>query len=112
VLRGGCIKVGNWKGPSMTNAIGRPPKQEKAVRYYDTALHHLLAKRLPSNLVRDDRVNVTALAAAIGRHKFTVYKWLEANRLPSKKAVEAVLEVTKSTRKPLTKEELLRFILA
>lgn len=54
---------------------GRPSKDADAVKFYDTALYAVLLKALPQH-VEGGRLSPSRIAKAIGRHKFTVYKWL------------------------------------
>lgn len=100
----------------MTNApapgpikSGRPRAKanQNNVRFYETPLYALLFKALPQH-VNDGRLSATSLAAAIGMHKFTVYKWLSGNYI-SPKGARAII---KESNGKLTIQGLAHFLIS
>lgn len=87
---------------------GRPrSKNETLPRYWETDLYAVLSAALPQHVV-GGRLEPTRIAEAIGKHKFTVYKWLQNNRITSN---GAKLLIDESYGK-LTPTDLARFVIS
>lgn len=69
------------------SSIGRPPKNKQKQHFSDKALYKFLASRLPERFVKEDGSLATNLLAKEGEVvRFTVYRWLNNNRLSSSSA--------------------------
>lgn len=86
---------------------GRPRTNKTKRRYYQGELYPILCKAMPHH-VNNDRLDVAALAAALGNSRMAVYRRMEEDRLTSKAAQALVDE----SRGRLKIEKLIPFILA
>lgn len=93
----------------MTTAtkMGRPRSDETKRRYFQGQLYKLLCETMPHH-VRDDRLEVASLAAALGNSRMALYRRMEEDRLTNKAALALVQE----SRGKLKLEKLIPFILA
>lgn len=64
---------------------GRPSFSDTKTASYESDLYKLLQAKL-TQYVQRDRLNVRALAKAIGVRAATVYRWLQLNRITSQGA--------------------------
>ncbi len=89
-------------------AFGRPPKNPDKPKYYESDLHAFLVEKLPEACKLDGRIDVNRLSDATGNHRYTVYRWLEKNRL-SVKAVKSLIEISgdPDTGEPRLTEDML-----
>lgn len=90
-------------GPIKT---GRPSKNPTAPKFYDSRLYAILLKALPQH-VENGRLSPVRVAAAIKRHRFTVYNWLTKDELSQD---GAKLLIAESGGK-LTPKDLIDFVL-
>lgn len=60
---------------------GRPRSEanKNKPKFWESALYALLVSKLPKSHMEGGRLNVNSVATAIGKHPFTVYKWLTSN---------------------------------
>lgn len=86
---------------------GRPSKNTPKTRFWDRPLYGLLKTALPQHL-DGDRLNPRLVAKALGIHKYTVYKWLNTDRLSPEGAKALVAE----SNGRLKIEDLISFIIA
>lgn len=88
---------------------GRPPANPASSRFWETALHKLLAERLAQveGMVVAERVVPSHLASECGVCRFTAYRWLNENRI-SPKGARKIIEVSKGR---LTKEDFAPFLI-
>lgn len=88
---------------------GRPPVNPNTSRFWETALHELLASRLAhvEGLVVDGRIVPAKLAQKVGRCRFTAYRWLGDNRI-SPGGAKKLIDISGGQ---LTKEELAPFLI-
>lgn len=88
---------------------GRPPMNESSARFWETALHGLLAERLGhvEGLVVDGRIVPSKLAQRVGRCRFTAYRWLGENKI-SPGGARKIIELSGGQ---LTKEDLAPFLI-
>lgn len=93
---------------------GRPSKRDD-FKLYDGKLYQVLLDKLPSEFIKYERVNTEKLCKATGNARFTVYRWLNENKL-SPKAARALIKLSEETtdkekKGALTKEDLFPFVL-
>ncbi|RVC70422.1 hypothetical protein EN759_04190 [Mesorhizobium sp. M00.F.Ca.ET.038.03.1.1] len=74
--------------PSHT---GRPRKNDDFT-LYDSALYQLLLKKLPPAYIKAGRLDTDAIREGTGNARFTVYRWLNEQRL-SKNAIKSLLKI-------------------
>ena len=86
---------------------GRPPKDDSKPKFYDGKLYALLLPIFPQH-VEGGRLSPTRLAASIEMHRYTVYKWLQFDKL-SEKGARALIKEARGKLKP---EDLIKFVLA
>lgn len=91
---------------------GRPSKND-SFKLYDGDLYKVLLKNLPTKYIKGGRIDTQALCLDTGNARFTVYRWLNEQRL-SKKAIKALLKLSAETpesrkRGKLTRADLLPF---
>lgn len=98
----------------MVKATGRPPKNPNKVKYYDTKLHKFLMPKFLSSdnpdvraYVKGGRINTTAIADACGVVRFTVYRWFDADTLPST-AANKLIKISKGC---ITIDDVAAFVL-
>lgn len=74
---------------------GRPPRDLRAERFWETGLHGLLAERLAQvdGLVVAERIVPSKLAKMIGCCRFTAYRWLGENKITPKGA-RKIIEIS------------------
>lgn len=94
------------KSPGPIKA-GRPRKDATQAKFYDGKLYALLLPALPQH-VEGGRLNPVKIAAAIEMHRYTVYKWLQFDKL-SQKGANLLLKEADGRLKP---EDLIKFVLA
>lgn len=92
--------------------MGRPSKNDEFT-LYNSALYKLLLAKLPSKYLKFGRLDTQAICEGTGNARFTVYRWLNEQRL-SKKAIKALLKLSAETDEPkkkgkLTKADLIPF---
>ncbi|RWI85970.1 MAG: hypothetical protein EOR22_30370 [Mesorhizobium sp.] len=87
--------------PSHT---GRPRKNDDFT-LYDSALYQLLLKKLPANFIKAGRLDTEAIREATGNARFTVYRWLNDQKL-SKNAIKSLLTIGNGR---LKKKDLIPF---
>lgn len=92
----GPIKSGR---PRAKSSEGKP-------RFYETELYALLLKHLPQH-VEGGRLNPRLIADAIGKNRYTVYRWLTDNFV-SPKGATLLIEQAKGK---LTGKDLAKFLL-
>ena len=87
---------------------GRPPNDPHKQKYYDTELHKLLVVKLEDvpNVVRGGRIDTIALAEACDVVRYTVYRWFDADVLPS----PAANKLIKLPKGKLTVEDITPFV--
>ena len=99
-------------GPIKT---GRPraPTNHGKPRFYEGKLYDLLLKTF-AEYVEDGRLNVGKLSENLvkpngqtGMHKFTVYKWLQEDRIPKASSAESLVKLSEGR---LTVEKLVPFL--
>lgn len=83
---------------------GRPSKNVD-FKLYDGALYKLLLAKLPSECIKFGRIDTLALGKATGNARFTVYRWLNEQRL-SKNAIRSLLRVSSETTETKKKGKL------
>lgn len=93
---------------------GRPRKNDDRT-LYDGKLYRLLVEKLPSEFIKYGRLDTQRLCEATSNARFTVYRWLNEERL-SRRGVKSLLQVSDETDEAdkkglLTKEDLLPFAL-
>lgn len=87
---------------------GRPRRHNKdQVRFWNGKLYALLKKAMPQH-VMGDRLNPPSLAAAIETHKFTVYRWLNDDKV-SPAGAKKLIDEAKGN---LTPEDMTPFLLS
>lgn len=97
------------------NGPGRPPIDPKQTRFFDGELHKLLSDRLDHipGMVRGGRVDPKVLALQCKKAKFTIYRWMNNDRI-SAKAGKILMELSKQAESGeyrITKEEITPFVL-
>lgn len=92
----GPIKSGR---PRAKGSEGKP-------RFYETELYALLLKHLPQH-VEGGRLNPRLIGEAIGKNRYTVYRWLTDNFL-SPRGAQLLM---KETGGKLTDKDLAKFLL-
>ncbi len=99
----------NTSGPIKS---GRPRKDAATrVRFWDKDLYKVLLKGLPQHVEGEGvnaRLNPRRVAVALKVHKYTVYNWLNKDKLSRE---GASLLIAESNGK-LTAEDLIPFVLA
>ena len=75
-------------------------------RFYDGRLHDLLVRKRP-RFVRVGRVDVARLCSATGNSRFTVYRWMQDDRV-SPAAGKSLIRVSGGQ---LTPEDLAPFVI-
>lgn len=92
---------------------GRPPAKNQARYFWETELHNFLYERLKDfpDLTASGRILPKKLAKMIGKCDYTVYRWLNDNRVTASGA-RAILELANKDAIRIEKEELTRFVLA
>lgn len=97
--------------PEQILASPREPNHVRIVkpRFWESKLHQLLAERLDhvDGLVVNGRIHPPALARAVGRCRYTAYRWL----LDSKLSPGGARRLMALAEGRLTKEELVPFII-
>ena len=92
---------------------GRPKKND-GKKFFDGELHKVLAAKLPTCFIRGGRVDTTAVSEATDNVRYTVYRWMNEEKL-SPKAVQALLRLSNETdelekKGALKLEDLLPFM--
>lgn len=88
-----------------TTPMGRPRKNDDAPKFYEGKLYALLAKKFP-DLVERGRLNTAKLAARLQYNRYTVYNWMDKDRLTRRAAI--ALQKAAPT---ITDKDLLPFLL-
>ena len=91
---------------TTTKTPGRPPKTIQDQRFYDGALHALLVGKLPEHAA-GGRIIVRRIAGLTGYANYTVYRWLQNDRLTPRAA--RALIITFEGR--ISKDDLVPFVL-
>ncbi len=100
---------------AKTTRTGRPRKKNAEKNIYETTLYKTLAKKLPPRFVDGDKVQVRVLAAELGVHHYTIYRWMDPEARMSVKTANKLLDLSKKVKVEgkavtcgkLTREDLL-----
>lgn len=89
--------------------VGRPRANPSYPRFWETDLHKMLVAGLEKveGMVVEGRIVPSKLARDVKCCRFTVYRWLNDNRI-SAKGAKRIIEVSKGR---LTKEDFAPFLI-
>ncbi len=86
---------------------GRPAKDATKKKFYDGELYKLLAKTMPQH-VEGGRLSPKLVADALNIARYTVYKWLNSDKLSSKGARQLI----EASGGKLSIKDLSKFVLS
>lgn len=86
------------------NHTGRPRKNDD-FKLYEGDLYKVLLEKLPSKYIKFGRLDTDAIRIGTGNARFTVYRWLNEQKL-SKNAIRALLKLSAESDEPKKKGKL------
>lgn len=94
--------------PRESKGNQRPPNKRNEAYIWDKPLYLLLHSRLKNtDLVIGGRLNIGEMARRMGRHKYTIYRWINSGKISQKGAKELI----KATDGRVVSDDLFRFVM-
>ncbi|TIU88865.1 MAG: hypothetical protein E5W06_00420 [Mesorhizobium sp.] len=90
------------------NHTGRPRKDDD-FKLYEGDLYKVLLDKLPAKYIKYGRLDTDAIRQGTGNARFTVYRWLNEQKL-SKKAAKSLLALSADGKGKLKKTDLIPFL--